>query len=37
MALVSRAIVFAQAMNFGRSAGGRPSSSQMTESGSVRA
>src|SRR5215472_1448838 len=33
-ALVAR---FAQAMNFGRSASGRPSSSQITESGSARA
>ena len=32
-----RATVFAQAMNFGRSASGRPSSSQMTDSGSNRA
>jgi len=34
--LVSRATLFAQAMNFGRSEGGRPSTSQMTDSGSVR-
>ena len=33
----SRATVFAQAMNLGRSASGRPSSSQMTDSGSDRA
>jgi hypothetical protein len=35
--LASRAIVFAQAMNFGLSANGSPSSSQMIESGSIRA
>jgi hypothetical protein len=37
MTLVSRETLFAQAMNFGRSEGGRPSTSQMTDSGSVRA
>jgi hypothetical protein len=36
MTLVSRETLFAQAMNFGRSEGGRPSTSQMTDSGSVR-
>ena len=36
MTPVRRATLFAQAMNFGRSEGGRLSTSQMTDSGSVR-
>jgi hypothetical protein len=37
IAPVRRAKLFIQATNFGRSVGGRPSSSQMTDSGSLRA
>ena len=37
MALESIAIELAQAMNFGRSADGKPNSSQITASGSMRA